>query len=44
MYKVMWWNAIGETCCSASMDEATALVFLASMLPEQEARLVYVSK
>lgn len=44
MYKVMWWNAAGDTRISESMQKAQAEAFAGSMLPEQEARLVYVTK
>lgn len=44
MFKVMWWNARGDACISHGMSEAEAFVFRDSMLPEQEARLVYVNK
>lgn len=44
MFKVMWWNASGEGQISDSIPKARAEAFCASMLPEQEARLVYVTK
>lgn len=41
MWKVMWWDAAGEAQISESMDKVAAEALLASMLPEQEPRLVY---
>lgn len=43
MWKVMWWNAAGNAQMSESMPKATAEQFAASLLPEQEARLVYIN-
>lgn len=43
MFKVMWWNANGKACISESMSKDAATAFQSSMLPEQEARLVYIN-
>lgn len=40
---VVWWDAHGNARQSEKMDRATAETFAASMLPEQEPRLVLVS-
>jgi|JI61114BRNA_FD_contig_123_2800_length_439_multi_3_in_0_out_1_2 hypothetical protein len=44
MYKVMWWNAAGEGQISESMPKVQAEAFFVSMLPEQEAHLLYVTR
>lgn len=40
---VVWWDAHGNARQSEKMDHATAETFAASMLLEQEARLVLVT-
>ncbi|MEJ2895829.1 hypothetical protein RVU96_16870 [Bordetella avium] len=42
-YIVMFWDAAGNARQSDKMDKTTAQAFAASMLPEQEARVVLVS-
>jgi hypothetical protein len=44
MYIVMYWDAYGNAHNTERMDRAAAEAFAASMLPAQEARIVYVTR
>lgn len=43
MFKVMWWDAFGNPQMSELMVKDVALTFASTLLPEQEARIVFIN-